>query len=185
MAFSGGKRHLESSTAAPHISEFYNDSVVFLTGGSGFLGKALLIKILRTCYSVHTVYVMMRVKKQQSSEERFAAWLENPVHNHGPNLNIKVKLANHCLGVWRITSRSTRTTEKAYLHYRRHVNATVGNQCGRSATAASWSKHCHSCGRHGSVRRGCACCRQFEHTRHSADHADVQGNEKIKGLHDY
>lgn len=72
---SSGKRGLE----APQISEFYNDSVVFLTGGSGFLGKALLIKILRTCYSVRSVYVMMRVKAQQSSEERFAAWLEHPV----------------------------------------------------------------------------------------------------------
>lgn len=78
MALSG-KRRLEAPMTAPRISDFYKDSVVFLTGGSGFLGKALLIKILRTCNSVRTVYVMMRVKKQQSSEERFAAWLKHPV----------------------------------------------------------------------------------------------------------
>lgn len=74
-----GKRSLEAPLTAPGISEFYNDSVVFLTGGSGFLGKALLIKILRTCANVRIVYVMMRVKKQQSSQDRFTAWLENPV----------------------------------------------------------------------------------------------------------
>lgn len=78
MALSG-KRRLEATMATPRICEFYNDSVMFLTGGSGFLGKALLVKILRTCRSVRTVYVMMRIKKQQSSEERFAAWLEHPV----------------------------------------------------------------------------------------------------------
>lgn len=61
------------------IKDFYADSTVFVTGGTGFLGKALLEKLLRTCDKVQTVYVLMREKKQQSCDDRFQKWLQDPV----------------------------------------------------------------------------------------------------------
>lgn len=63
----------------PMIKDFYANSIVFVTGGTGFLGKALLEKLLRTCDKVQTVYILMREKKQEISNDRFQKWLQDTV----------------------------------------------------------------------------------------------------------
>lgn len=52
------------------ITSFYEDKVIFLTGGSGFLGKVIIEKLLRSCPNVKKIYVLLRSKKGRSSEER-------------------------------------------------------------------------------------------------------------------
>lgn len=42
--------------------QFFNDSEIFVTGGSGFLGKGLIEKLLRS-FNVKKIYVLLRVKK--------------------------------------------------------------------------------------------------------------------------
>ncbi|XP_053949561.1 fatty acyl-CoA reductase 1 [Anastrepha ludens] len=51
------------------IPEFYADTEVFITGGSGAVGKALIEKLLRSC-DVRKVYVLLRTKKNASVEQR-------------------------------------------------------------------------------------------------------------------
>ncbi|XP_076643574.1 uncharacterized protein LOC143353855 [Halictus rubicundus] len=53
------------------IAEFYNGATVLVTGGTGFLGKLLIEKLLRSCPDVKTIYMMIRPKKGKSVEERF------------------------------------------------------------------------------------------------------------------
>ncbi|KFB46961.1 AGAP004784-PA-like protein [Anopheles sinensis] len=43
---------------------------VFLTGGSGFMGKVLIEKLLRSCPKIGRVFVLMRGKRGKSLEER-------------------------------------------------------------------------------------------------------------------
>lgn len=64
----------------PHsIKEYYAGTSVLVTGGSGFLGKAIIEKLLRTCKDVKTVYALLRSKKGISSENRLAKLKNNEV----------------------------------------------------------------------------------------------------------
>lgn len=44
------------------MQQFYQNKAVFLTGGTGFLGKIVMEKLLRTC-QIDTIYVLIRSKK--------------------------------------------------------------------------------------------------------------------------
>lgn len=61
------------------IAQFYNNSHVFVTGASGFLGKALLEKLLRTCNGINTIHILLRSKRGLASEQRLKEMLQNPV----------------------------------------------------------------------------------------------------------
>ena len=53
------------------IKDFYRDKTIFLTGCTGFVGKVLLEKIIRTFPDFRKIFVMIRAKKNMSLEERF------------------------------------------------------------------------------------------------------------------
>lgn len=53
----------KNSDAAPTtLQKFYQNKSVFLTGGTGFLGKVIMEKLLRSC-EIDTIYVLIRSKK--------------------------------------------------------------------------------------------------------------------------
>lgn len=52
------------------IQEFYNGSVIFLTGSTGFLGQVMLEKLLRSCPGISTMYILVRNKKGKNIETR-------------------------------------------------------------------------------------------------------------------
>ena len=56
--------------ALPSIPEFYADQEIFISGGSGFMGKVLIEKLLRSCSRLKTIYVLMRPKKGKTIRER-------------------------------------------------------------------------------------------------------------------
>lgn len=51
------------------ISDFYRGKTILLTGTTGFVGKVILEKILRST-DCKCIYVMMRPKKTVTPEER-------------------------------------------------------------------------------------------------------------------
>jgi alcohol-forming fatty acyl-CoA reductase len=63
----------------PTIPEFYANREIFITGGSGFMGKVLIEKLLRSCPDVKSIYVLLRPKKGKSIEERLKAITELPL----------------------------------------------------------------------------------------------------------
>lgn len=58
------------SPDVPSVTDFYAGKQVLLTGGTGFLGKVLLEKLLRSCPDVKTVYLLVRSKAGQKPLER-------------------------------------------------------------------------------------------------------------------
>uniref|UniRef100_A0A182F865 Fatty acyl-CoA reductase n=1 Tax=Anopheles albimanus TaxID=7167 RepID=A0A182F865_ANOAL len=60
------------------ISAFYRDKVVFVTGGTGFIGKIVVEKLLRTC-EVKEVVLMVREKKNTQPEQRIKTLCSSPV----------------------------------------------------------------------------------------------------------
>ncbi|GAB0087096.1 Fatty acyl-CoA reductase [Sergentomyia squamirostris] len=57
-------------TTLPTIPQFFAGRDIFLTGGSGFMGKATIEKILYACPAVGNIYVLLRPKKGKGIEER-------------------------------------------------------------------------------------------------------------------
>jgi fatty acyl-CoA reductase len=49
------------------IKEFYKDKTIFITGTTGFVGKVVLEKILRTLPDFKRIYIMVRPKKGMSN----------------------------------------------------------------------------------------------------------------------
>lgn len=62
------------------IKDFYAGSTVLVTGGTGFLGKALIEKLVRSCNDIKCIYVLMRTKQGASGEERLEQFKNNEVN---------------------------------------------------------------------------------------------------------
>ncbi|CAH1962542.1 unnamed protein product [Acanthoscelides obtectus] len=52
------------------IQDFYKDTNIFITGSTGFLGKILIEKLLRSCKDVSTLYLLVRSKKGKNVHTR-------------------------------------------------------------------------------------------------------------------
>lgn len=61
------------------VKDFYRDRSIFITGGTGFMGKVLVEKLLRSCPDIKNIYLLMRPKKGQDVQERLQELLNAPV----------------------------------------------------------------------------------------------------------
>lgn len=61
------------------VSAIYNDKIILLTGGTGFVGKVLIEKLLRTCTGVKKIYLLIRTKKGKDPQDRLKDVFSNPV----------------------------------------------------------------------------------------------------------
>ena len=52
------------------VTKYYKNKSIFITGGTGFLGKALIEKLLRSCYDIKKIYILIRNKKGKTPTER-------------------------------------------------------------------------------------------------------------------
>jgi len=64
---------------ASRLQQFYAGLVVFITGGSGFLGKLLLLKVLELCPDIGGIIMLLREKRGQSCRERLFNILSSQV----------------------------------------------------------------------------------------------------------
>ena len=58
------------------IARFYEGKTVFITGGTGFMGKVLIEKLLRSCPMLKKIFLLVRPKKDVPAEERLAQILD-------------------------------------------------------------------------------------------------------------
>jgi fatty acyl-CoA reductase len=52
------------------IPEFYKNRDVLVTGATGFVGKLLIEKLLRSCNDIGRIFVLLRPKRSKSINER-------------------------------------------------------------------------------------------------------------------
>ncbi|ETN59999.1 hypothetical protein AND_008394 [Anopheles darlingi] len=60
------------------VVEFYKNSTILITGGTGFIGKVLLEKLLR-CFEVRKVYLLIREKRSTAVGDRLKEMLNDVI----------------------------------------------------------------------------------------------------------
>ncbi|XP_014601322.1 PREDICTED: putative fatty acyl-CoA reductase CG5065 [Polistes canadensis] len=61
------------------IQEFYDGQNIFITGGTGFMGKLLIEKLLRSCPTIKCIYILIRPKKGKDVFQRQNELFEDTV----------------------------------------------------------------------------------------------------------
>ncbi|XP_033316646.1 fatty acyl-CoA reductase 1-like [Bombus bifarius] len=61
------------------IEGFYSGTGILMTGATGFVGKGLLEKLLRTCSRIAAIFILIRPKRNQTIEQRFKKLIDDPV----------------------------------------------------------------------------------------------------------
>lgn len=61
------------------IREFFKNKTIFITGGSGFMGKVLIEKLLYSCPEVKEIFLLMRPKRGKTGEQRVQEFAQIPV----------------------------------------------------------------------------------------------------------
>lgn len=69
------------------ISDFYAGRTIFVTGVTGFMGKVLLEKLLRSCPAIHQIYVLIRPKRGLTVPARLAQLLETKLFEKLKEMN--------------------------------------------------------------------------------------------------
>ena len=60
----------DAAAVSSEIARYYAGKSIFMTGATGFLGKALVEKLLRECSGLRSIYLLVRKKKEKSASER-------------------------------------------------------------------------------------------------------------------
>ena len=68
-----------ASSKLNSVQEFYKDKSIFITGGSGFMGKVLIEKLLYSCSDLKELIILMRPKRSKSAQERVEDFKKLPV----------------------------------------------------------------------------------------------------------
>ncbi|XP_017039645.1 fatty acyl-CoA reductase wat [Drosophila ficusphila] len=111
------------------IQGFFKNKTVFLTGGTGFLGKVITEKLLRTT-EVNRIYSLVRPKRGVPIQERIFTWEKDPIFE----VLLKVKpdalqrvcaISGDCLEPDLGISESDRRILAAEVHVVIHGAATV------------------------------------------------------------
>lgn len=63
----------------PSIPEFYAGRDIFITGGTGFMGKVLIEKLLRSCSGLNRIFILLRGKKQKTIQDRIVEMQQLPL----------------------------------------------------------------------------------------------------------
>lgn len=78
-SLANGSTTVISAADYTSIPKLYADRSVFITGGTGFMGKVLVEKLLRSCPGIKNIYLLIRPKKGQETAARLNDLLNAPV----------------------------------------------------------------------------------------------------------
>uniref|UniRef100_A0A8D0BLD0 Fatty acyl-CoA reductase n=1 Tax=Salvator merianae TaxID=96440 RepID=A0A8D0BLD0_SALMN len=91
-------KKLEAQGNMSSIAAYYNGKSILVTGATGFMGKVLVEKLLRSSPDVKTIYILVRPKAGQSMQERVVDMVKckvfDRVREEWPDFQEKIKPIN-------------------------------------------------------------------------------------------
>ena len=75
---------------------------MFLTGGTGFVGKILIEKLLRCCPDIEAIHCLVRPKKGKSGAERLHEMLKEQVELEPSFCEVVFHIAYRFFELWNI-----------------------------------------------------------------------------------
>lgn len=63
------------------IRKFYDGAEILVTGGSGFIGRVLIEKLLRSCPEISRIFLLLRAKKGVKARDRLESLTNCMVKN--------------------------------------------------------------------------------------------------------
>ncbi|OWF43207.1 fatty acyl-CoA reductase 1-like isoform X2 [Mizuhopecten yessoensis] len=94
---------MEEGETVSAIANHFAGKNIFITGGTGFLGKVLVEKLLRSCPDIGTLYLLMRPKNSQDIYERSHELIEKSafekLRNEQPEFHKKIHPINGDIAV--------------------------------------------------------------------------------------
>ncbi|CAH0712960.1 unnamed protein product, partial [Brenthis ino] len=94
--------HIMEDSEESQIQKMFSGSTIFLTGGTGFLGKLLIEKLLRSCPKIKKLYVLIRQKKNKDTkkrlQEQFDDVLYDKLRNKMPDFLQKIDILEGDMG---------------------------------------------------------------------------------------
>ncbi|KAK9738332.1 Male sterility protein [Popillia japonica] len=99
----------ETESLPDRIFENYLNATILLTGGTGFLGKVILERLLRV-FDVKRIYLLIRTKRSRMPADRLRDIFSNPLYDQVRKLKgdeifekcvpIYGEVGRDCLGLW-------------------------------------------------------------------------------------
>lgn len=108
------------------IKSFYRNACILVTGGTGFVGKVLLEKLLRTCDNLQCIYVLLRSKRGRSSEERYHELIQNPVIFQIDPIKLSEHEMNICV---RVLSSLLLFSNRFSIEFVQHIRSVCKKSC--------------------------------------------------------
>ncbi|XP_017769179.1 PREDICTED: putative fatty acyl-CoA reductase CG5065 [Nicrophorus vespilloides] len=61
------------------VMDVYKGKHIFITGGTGFMGKVLIEKLLRSCPQISAIYLLVRAKRGKEPKQRLQDFIKTPL----------------------------------------------------------------------------------------------------------
>ena len=61
------------------IAQYFEGKSVFITGATGFMGKVLVEKLLRSCPDINTIFLLLRPAKGKNVATRLEELIQSQV----------------------------------------------------------------------------------------------------------
>ncbi|KAJ7329283.1 hypothetical protein JRQ81_015457, partial [Phrynocephalus forsythii] len=91
-------KNLEAEGTMSSVAAYYNGKSILITGATGFMGKVLIEKLLRSSPDVKAIYILVRPKAGQSMQNRVENMVKcklfDRVREEWPNFHEKIKPIN-------------------------------------------------------------------------------------------
>lgn len=83
------------------IADFYKNRSILITGASGFIGKQLLEKLLRSCSNLKKIYILLRDSNHTSASERLKHILSSAVRKLSFQNSLKETVIILAICIWK------------------------------------------------------------------------------------
>ncbi|CAF3106445.1 unnamed protein product [Rotaria sp. Silwood2] len=78
---------MSASTEASTIAEYFKRKSIFITGATGFIGKQLVEKLVRSCPDFEHIYLLVRPKRGRNVNDRLKELFESPLFTTARTVN--------------------------------------------------------------------------------------------------